>query len=82
MIKDFGHAAVTYIDSSAVQALKDLHQEYRARHIQVLLMGTLHCCPNMRRKQYSNPEFFLLVADCHSEPEPTGAPTAVKIRYP
>jgi sulfate transporter 4 len=37
MIKDFGHAAVTYIDSSAVQALKDLHQEYRARHIQIAI---------------------------------------------
>lgn len=28
-------AAVTYIDSSAVQALKDLHQEYKLRDIQV-----------------------------------------------
>ncbi|PAN05169.1 hypothetical protein PAHAL_1G119400 [Panicum hallii] len=28
---------VTYIDSSAVQALKDLHQEYRARHIQIAI---------------------------------------------
>lgn len=29
------NAAVTYIDSSAVQALKDLHQEYKSRDIQV-----------------------------------------------
>ncbi|CAN6162553.1 unnamed protein product [Urochloa humidicola] len=28
---------VTYIDSSAVQALKDLHQEYKARHIQIAI---------------------------------------------
>lgn len=28
-------AAVTYIDSSAVQALKDLYQEYKLRDIQV-----------------------------------------------
>ncbi|KAJ3680836.1 hypothetical protein LUZ60_015325 [Juncus effusus] len=28
---------VTYIDSSAVQALKDLHQEYRARNIQIAI---------------------------------------------
>lgn len=28
-------AVTTYIDSSAVQALKDLHHEYRSRHIQV-----------------------------------------------
>ncbi|KQJ86926.1 hypothetical protein BRADI_4g08520v3 [Brachypodium distachyon] len=28
---------VTYIDSSAVQALKDLHQEYRARDIQIAI---------------------------------------------
>lgn len=27
--------AVTYIDSSAVQALKELHQEYKSRDIQV-----------------------------------------------
>lgn len=27
--------AITYIDSSAVQALKDLHQEYKLRDIQV-----------------------------------------------
>ncbi|XP_034583215.1 sulfate transporter 4.1, chloroplastic isoform X3 [Setaria viridis] len=33
----FGHAAVTYVDSSAVQALKDLHQEYKARHIQIAI---------------------------------------------
>lgn len=38
--KIFIHAAVTYIDSSAVQALKDLHQEYEARHIQVDPIGT------------------------------------------
>ncbi|XP_020086595.1 sulfate transporter 4.1, chloroplastic-like isoform X1 [Ananas comosus] len=30
-------AAVPYIDSSAVQALKDLHQEYKSREIQVEL---------------------------------------------
>lgn len=30
-------AAVTYIDSSAVQALKELHQEYKLRDIQVEL---------------------------------------------
>ncbi|KAM7494958.1 hypothetical protein LguiB_029567 [Lonicera macranthoides] len=30
-------APVTYIDSSAVQALKDLHQEYRSRDIQVAI---------------------------------------------
>jgi len=29
------NAAVTYIDSSAVQALKDLYQEYKLRDIQV-----------------------------------------------
>ncbi|GJN12915.1 hypothetical protein PR202_ga31240 [Eleusine coracana subsp. coracana] len=28
---------VTYIDSSAVQALKDLHQEYKARQIQIAI---------------------------------------------
>uniref|UniRef100_A0A453KHL5 STAS domain-containing protein n=4 Tax=Aegilops tauschii TaxID=37682 RepID=A0A453KHL5_AEGTS len=28
---------VTYIDSSAVQALKDLHQEYKARDIQIAI---------------------------------------------
>uniref|UniRef100_K3ZV80 STAS domain-containing protein n=1 Tax=Setaria italica TaxID=4555 RepID=K3ZV80_SETIT len=28
---------VTYVDSSAVQALKDLHQEYKARHIQIAI---------------------------------------------
>ena len=28
-------AAVTYVDSSAVQALKDLYHEYKARDIQV-----------------------------------------------
>ncbi|CAN6195313.1 unnamed protein product [Urochloa humidicola] len=28
---------VTYIDSSAIQALKDLHQEYKARHIQIAI---------------------------------------------
>ncbi|KAG2627181.1 hypothetical protein PVAP13_3KG227912 [Panicum virgatum] len=28
---------ITYIDSSAVQALKDLHQEYKARHIQIAI---------------------------------------------
>ncbi|WVZ63075.1 hypothetical protein U9M48_012740 [Paspalum notatum var. saurae] len=28
---------VTYIDSTAVQALKDLHQEYKARHIQIAI---------------------------------------------
>lgn len=28
-------APVTYIDSSAVQALKDLHQEYKSRNIQI-----------------------------------------------
>lgn len=38
------HAAVTYIDSSAVQAFKDLHEEYKVRHIQVLFMVTLNCC--------------------------------------
>jgi hypothetical protein len=27
--------AITYIDSSAVQALKDLHQEYKSRDIEV-----------------------------------------------
>lgn len=72
MINDFGRAAVTYIDSSAVQALKDLHQEYKTRHIQVLLMGTLNYCPKKTvtivcRSSISNPEnLFLLVADCHS----------------
>ncbi|XP_010253337.1 PREDICTED: probable sulfate transporter 4.2 [Nelumbo nucifera] len=29
--------AVTYIDSSAVQALKDLHQEYKLRDIQIAI---------------------------------------------
>lgn len=29
-------AAVTYIDSSAVQALKELYQEYKLRDIQVV----------------------------------------------
>jgi sulfate transporter 4 len=40
MMVKFGHAAVTYIDSSAVQALKDLNQEYKARDIQVLILST------------------------------------------
>lgn len=31
-------AAVTYIDSSAVQALKDLYQEYKLRDIQVEIL--------------------------------------------
>ncbi|XP_010253336.1 PREDICTED: sulfate transporter 4.1, chloroplastic-like isoform X2 [Nelumbo nucifera] len=31
------HIAVTYIDSSAVQALKDLHQEYKLRDIQIAI---------------------------------------------
>lgn len=85
--KDFGHAAVTYVDSSAVQALKDLHQEYKARHIQVLLMGTLNCCTeepvkNVCRSSFKPERLFcLLVADCHSEPEPAGAPAPVKIRH-
>ncbi|XAR66317.1 hypothetical protein NMG60_11012504 [Bertholletia excelsa] len=30
-------APVTYIDSSAVQALKDLHQEYKSRQIQIAI---------------------------------------------
>ncbi|XP_039036098.1 probable sulfate transporter 4.2 [Hibiscus syriacus] len=30
-------APVTYIDSSAVQALKDLHQEYKSREIQIAI---------------------------------------------
>ncbi|GFP96762.1 sulfate transporter 4.1 chloroplastic [Phtheirospermum japonicum] len=30
-------APITYIDSSAVQALKDLHQEYRSRNIQIAI---------------------------------------------
>ncbi|CAH9126579.1 unnamed protein product [Cuscuta epithymum] len=30
-------APVTYIDASAVQALKDLHQEYKSRHIQLAI---------------------------------------------
>ncbi|KAK4480469.1 hypothetical protein RD792_013542 [Penstemon davidsonii] len=30
-------APVTYIDSSAVQALKDLHQEYKSRNIQIAI---------------------------------------------
>ncbi|XP_022890015.1 sulfate transporter 4.1, chloroplastic-like isoform X2 [Olea europaea var. sylvestris] len=30
-------APVTYIDSSAIQALKDLHQEYKSRHIQIAI---------------------------------------------
>ena len=34
-------AAVTYIDSSAVQALKDLYQEYKLRDIQVVLTSFL-----------------------------------------
>uniref|UniRef100_A0A8I6XHD0 STAS domain-containing protein n=1 Tax=Hordeum vulgare subsp. vulgare TaxID=112509 RepID=A0A8I6XHD0_HORVV len=31
---------VTYIDSSVLQALKDLHQEYKARDIQVLTLSS------------------------------------------
>lgn len=65
MIKGFGHAAVTYVDSSAVQALKDLHQEYKARHIQVLLMGTLNCCTekpvNVCKSSISNPRSLILL---------------------
>ncbi|KAA3464284.1 sulfate transporter 4.1, chloroplastic-like isoform X2 [Gossypium australe] len=30
-------AAVTYIDTSAVQALKELHHEYKSRHIQIAI---------------------------------------------
>ncbi|CAA0809402.1 Sulfate transporter 4.1- chloroplastic [Striga hermonthica] len=30
-------APITYIDSSAVQALKDLHQEYKSRNIQIAI---------------------------------------------
>ncbi|XP_020593458.1 sulfate transporter 4.1, chloroplastic-like isoform X1 [Phalaenopsis equestris] len=31
------HVAVTYVDSSAIQALKELHQEYKSRGIQILI---------------------------------------------
>lgn len=35
-IEEFGcYAAVTYIDSSAVEALKELYEEYKTRDIQV-----------------------------------------------
>ncbi|KAF2295977.1 hypothetical protein GH714_035482 [Hevea brasiliensis] len=33
----FANITVTYIDSSAVQALKDLHQEYKSRDIQIAI---------------------------------------------
>lgn len=35
-------APVTYIDSSAVQALKDLHQEYKSRDIQMAISNPNH----------------------------------------
>ena len=44
-IFDVDCAAVTHIDSSAVQALKQLHEEYKSRNIQVF--------------QTSNNEWFL-----------------------
>ncbi|KAE8807845.1 Sulfate transporter 4.1, chloroplastic [Hordeum vulgare] len=34
----FANITVTYIDSSVLQALKDLHQEYKARDIEVLTL--------------------------------------------
>ncbi|KAG8056378.1 hypothetical protein GUJ93_ZPchr0002g26453 [Zizania palustris] len=40
---------VTYIDSSAVQALKDLHQEYKDRHIQIAIAN-----PNRQQVQSSS----------------------------
>ncbi|XP_065872952.1 sulfate transporter 4.1, chloroplastic-like isoform X1 [Euphorbia lathyris] len=36
------HIAVTYIDSSAVQALKDLYHEYKSRDIQIAISNP-HC---------------------------------------
>ncbi|CAH9103787.1 unnamed protein product [Cuscuta epithymum] len=40
-------APVTYIDASAVQALKDLHQEYKSRHIQQLVHAIFDTIFNM-----------------------------------
>lgn len=41
---NFFYAAVTYIDSSAIQALKDLHQEYKSRDIQVKQISNMAKC--------------------------------------
>ncbi|KAK3132520.1 hypothetical protein QOZ80_6AG0523520 [Eleusine coracana subsp. coracana] len=46
---------VTYIDSSAVQALKDLHQEYKARQIQIAIAN-----PNRQHVQSSSPNSMKL----------------------
>lgn len=35
-------SATTYIDSSAVQALKELHQEYKSRNIEVYSQTIYH----------------------------------------
>ncbi|RWW68786.1 hypothetical protein BHE74_00023667, partial [Ensete ventricosum] len=53
------HIAVTYIDSSAVQALKDLNQEYRSRGIQV-------CLQHVQSSNPSSPK----VSSGHTPPRP------------
>lgn len=63
-------AAVTYIDSSAVQALKDLHHEYKSRDIQVhCLLETRFSYSSVRRKQKAErnmPEHCTRGADLHN----------------
>ena len=42
-------AAVTYVDSSAVQALKDLYHEYKSRDVQVESPFNAVCNSNILR---------------------------------